>query len=219
MSDKVRLLLLDDPADLRFAMSRTIQEGVPNSVFLGADDIKEAKNILESQGDPIDLIIMDPQSGRGFQERLWLLNLQRKWGDSRAQIPVIVFTSYPNIGWERAALEAGAGEYIQKLDPDSTEKLREAVMRMLGEKRIGRIPSTRSGERGLLGVVGEERRLPSLEGKVAEDRWTDGEVDAAVSQALKPYKETIQVMKLGFSLLLVEVGIAALYLLWRLWWR
>jgi DNA-binding NtrC family response regulator len=49
--------------------------------------------------------------------------------------------------------------------------------------------------------------------------WSDEELDAVVKFAVQPHEEVIRVMKLGFSLLLVEAAIAALYVLWMLWWR
>jgi len=124
MSTSARILVVDDDAAIREALSDTLSlEGYTTET---AADAHAALSILLS-GQHVDLVISDVQMPQ--VDGLSLLNSVR---EARIDVPVMLMTAYGSIDQAVTALQSGACDYLSKpLDvPTVLEKVETWVSRV-----------------------------------------------------------------------------------------
>ena len=119
----VRVLIVDDDADLRFIVGRMLEkEGIDTDE---AANVNELFSYLEDGGDP-DLILLDltmpGPSG-------WKVFPQLQSNPKTATIPVIVVTGHDDPEFKAAAKSRGAAGYLTK--PFRDWELTDAVKKLI----------------------------------------------------------------------------------------
>lgn len=119
MGRKDSILIVEDDANLREALSETLQ--LANYSVLTAEDGESALRILESE--PVSLIVSDVQMP-GIDGHELLQTVRRQY----TGIPFVLITAFSNVAKAVEAIKAGAADYIVK--PFEAEVLIEMVNRL-----------------------------------------------------------------------------------------
>src|ERR1700728_2270342 len=149
---KESVLIVEDDADLREALTDTLQAAGITAVAAGTAG--EALKLLESQ--EIALVISDVQmpGPNGYE---LLASIKRV----RADVPVVLMTAYGTIAQAVTAMREGATDYIVK--PFDAQALIDMARRQL---------ANRVTPNELVAVDPESRRTVSLARKIAENDAT-----------------------------------------------
>jgi len=127
-----RILVVDDNPRERVAIRGSIEDEIPDCVVCEAEDVEEARQVLESE-EPFDLVIVDLRMNNA-DEGLELLGRKGAIYRRYAQTRVIMLTAHPTVESASKACEAHADAYISKLWEDSTKKLMEKVRELLEQR-------------------------------------------------------------------------------------
>lgn len=125
MGDALQLLLVDDDAFVRQALTHMLQAAYPGAELEEAETVEEALECIEKRN--WNLIILDlalgTKSGLAVLYRLSAMGLQ---------VPTLVLTSQRDSSAAIPAFRAGARGFISKNEAASSAQLRKAVDRVLG---------------------------------------------------------------------------------------
>jgi DNA-binding NarL/FixJ family response regulator len=143
MSDRVRVLIVDDHPAIRVALANTINGQLGMEVCGEAASADEAMTLvgkLKPTAAVVDVSLADAH-GLDLVE-----NIRTQYPDTR----VVVFSMYDENVYAERALRAGASAYVMKTEPTKVvvEALRTAVR---GEVYLSRSASTRLLMRSLSG--------------------------------------------------------------------
>ena len=135
MSDRVRVLIVDDHPAIRVALANTINGQLGMEVCGEAASADEAMTLvgkLKPTAAVVDVSLADAH-GLDLVE-----NIRTQYPDTR----VVVFSMYDENVYAERALRAGASAYVMKTEPTKVvvEALRTAVR---GEVYLSRSASTR----------------------------------------------------------------------------
>ncbi len=132
--DRARVLVVEDEESILRSLVRLLR--VRNYVALGADSAKAAFDTMESA--PPDLAILDMYlEGWVHSRQMDGLEVCRKMKSNpkTAGIPVIMFTAYGDPQHVRAAIDAGAVDFVVK--PYSVDALFSKIQKHLGPAWVG----------------------------------------------------------------------------------
>ena len=110
MTDKTRILVVDDEEVIRLCLSRTLSGERCNVdvVTNGSDALK----LMEQR--PFDVVLLDVRMP-GLDGMTVLKTIKQKWPDSE----VIIITGYPEVESAKKAVALGAYDYLSKpVGPD-----------------------------------------------------------------------------------------------------
>jgi two-component system response regulator HydG len=127
MSDKERVLVVDDSQDTLEVLSRNL-EGNGYRVHT-ARSVAEAVDMLDSE--PVDLVITDLK-----MPKVSGLDLVRHVKENLPDTEVMMITGYATVEGAVEAMKTGAGEYLTK--PFTDEELLSAVRRSLDKLQMRR---------------------------------------------------------------------------------
>jgi len=125
------VLIVDDRPAQREALEAAIRQVVPKSNFIKAESFVQAKRLVKSTGNPIDLAVIDLRLEGSDEEGIELIKILKK-SSHRKKTRSILITAYPDEKNRLLAERAEADAYISKLDNSVTEDLQETAKRLLG---------------------------------------------------------------------------------------
>ena len=105
MSDKNRILIVDDDEGVRQSYLRSL-EGISRNVE-AASDGTEALQTMERY--PFDVVLLDLRMP-GLDGLSVLRTIKQKWPDSE----VVIITGYPTVDSAKEAVRLGAFDYVAK---------------------------------------------------------------------------------------------------------
>ena len=105
MSDKNRILIVDDDETVRSSYRRSL-EGISSNIALARDG-EEALQTME-QG-PFDVVLLDVRMP-GIDGMSVLRTIKEKWPESE----VVIITGYPTVDSAKQAVRLGAYDYVAK---------------------------------------------------------------------------------------------------------
>ena len=135
MSQKIRILIIDDMKSARKALRSHLKERGYEDV-LEAESALPAREMLDAQkkaGAPVDLIFCD--WNMPGKSGITLLQELRSTAEYRA-VPVIMFTSEAEFNQVKEAIASGATNYLVK--PYQPETLYEKLDYIVEKYRLGR---------------------------------------------------------------------------------
>src|SRR5208283_516309 len=105
MSDKNRILVVDDDEVVRWSYHRSLQSVSCN--VAAASDGEEALQTMEQ--NPVDVVLLDMRMPG--QDGLSVLRaIKQKWPESE----VVIITGYPTVASAKEAVRLGAYDYVAK---------------------------------------------------------------------------------------------------------
>ena len=105
MSDKDRILIVDDDEVVRWSYLRSLQSVSCN--VAAASDGEEALQTMEQ--NPVDVVLLDMRMPG--QDGLSVLRaIKQKWPESE----VVIITGYPTVASAKEAVRLGAYDYVAK---------------------------------------------------------------------------------------------------------
>src|SRR5208282_4175690 len=105
MSDKNRILVVDDDEVVRWSYHRSLQDVSRNVAT--ASDGEEALQTMEQ--DPFDVVLLDMRMP-GQDGLSVLRTIKQKWPESE----VVIITGYPTMDSAKEAVRLGAYDYLAK---------------------------------------------------------------------------------------------------------
>lgn len=105
MSDKNRILIVDDDETVRQSYLRSL-ESISNNIE-AASDGEEALQTMEQQ--PFDVVLLDMRMP-GQDGLSVLRTIKQKWPESE----VVIITGYPTVASAKEAVRLGAYDYVAK---------------------------------------------------------------------------------------------------------
>ncbi len=105
MSDKDRILIVDDDEVVRWSYLRSLQSASRN--VASASDGEEALQTMER--DPFDVVLLDIRMP-GRDGLSVLRAIKQKWPESE----VVIITGYPTVTSAKEAVRLGANDYVAK---------------------------------------------------------------------------------------------------------
>jgi len=128
VSDKIRILVVDDHPIVRHGLAQLINSEPDLTVCAQVDNAEKAMEAVEI--GPIDLAIIDISLVGGDG-----LELTRKIKQRHPALPVLILTMHDESFYARRAFDVGAGGYILKRD--ASEQVVDAIRAVLaGNKYI-----------------------------------------------------------------------------------
>lgn len=130
MQDSISILLVDDNARYRRHLRRMIGKTCPQAAIYEAEDIDEAIYVTERVAPRLILVdvILGEEDGIRCTRRI-----KARSPDSR----IILISAYPDKGFRRSGLEAGAVAFLDKKDLETT------TLRQIVEDVVACKPATR----------------------------------------------------------------------------
>ena len=120
MSDKGRILIVDDNEVVRHSFLRSLQ-GISCNVE-AAGDGEEALQTMER--NPVDVVLLDLRMP-GQDGLSVLRTIKQKWPESE----VVIVTGYPSIASAKEAVRLGAFDYVAKpVGPQEVIDVTDAAM-------------------------------------------------------------------------------------------
>ena len=105
MSDKNRILIVDDDEVVRWSYLRSLQSVCRN--VAAASNGEEALHAMEQ--DPFDVVLLDMRMP-GQNGLSVLRTIKQKWPESE----VVIITGYPTVDSAKEAVRLGAYDYVAK---------------------------------------------------------------------------------------------------------
>jgi len=122
----IKILIGDDHSVVRHGVMRSLAAKFPEAVFGEASNAADVLRLVEE--DNWDLIILDiNMPGRSGLETL------KELKEYHPEIPVIIFSMYPEDQFAVRAIKSGASAYLTK--DISCKELAEAIKKILGGER------------------------------------------------------------------------------------
>jgi DNA-binding NarL/FixJ family response regulator len=117
--ESVTILLVDDNARYRRHLRRMIGKACPQATIYEAEDIGEAVHLIERVAPRLTLVdvILGEESGIHCTRRIKALSPESR---------VVLISAYPDKGFRRLGLEAGAVAFLDKKDLETTS-LRQII--------------------------------------------------------------------------------------------
>jgi len=105
MTDKNRILIVDDDEVVRWSYRRSLQDVSRN--VAAASDGEEALQTMEQ--NPFDVVLLDMRMP-GQDGLSVLRTIKQKWPESE----VVIITGYPTVASAKEAVRLGAYDYVAK---------------------------------------------------------------------------------------------------------
>ena len=122
----IKILIGDDHSVVRHGVMRSLAAKFPEAVFGEASNAADVLRLVEEE--KWDLIILDiNMPGRSGLETL------KEIKDNHPEVPVIIFSMYPEDQFAVRAIKSGASAYLTK--DISSNDLAEAIKRILSGER------------------------------------------------------------------------------------
>jgi len=141
MSDKARILIVDDDEVVRWSYLRSLQSVSRN--VAAASDGEEALQSMEQS--PFDVVLLDMRMPG--QDGLSVLRaIKQKWPESE----VVIITGYPTVASAKEAVRLGANDYVAKpVGPQEVINVADAAMtrKRFALRRVPRQTDPPSGAR------------------------------------------------------------------------
>lgn len=139
MSDRTRILVVDDDQVVRQSYQRSLQ-GISANIE-AAGDGEEALNSMER--NPFDVVLLDIRMP-GQDGMSVLRTIKQKWPESE----VVIITGYPSVDSAKEAVRLGAYDYLAKpVGPQDVINVTDgAVTRK--HWALHRVPEDADGARG-----------------------------------------------------------------------
>jgi DNA-binding NtrC family response regulator len=120
MSDKNRILIVDDDEVVRWSYQRSLQSVSCN--VTSASNGEEALRTMER--DPFDVVLLDMRMP-GQNGLSVLRTIKQKWPESE----VVIITGYPTLDSAKEAVRLGAYDYVSKpVGPQDVIDVADAAM-------------------------------------------------------------------------------------------
>jgi DNA-binding NtrC family response regulator len=120
MTDKNRILIVDDDETVRWSYLRSLQGKSCN--IATASDGEEALQSMEE--DPYDVVLLDMRMP-GQDGLSVLRTIKQKWPESE----VVIITGYPTVDSAKEAVRLGAYDYVTKpVGPQDVISLTDGAM-------------------------------------------------------------------------------------------
>jgi DNA-binding NtrC family response regulator len=120
MSDKNRILIVDDDEVVRWSYQRSLQSASCN--VTSASNGEEALRTMER--DPFDVVLLDMRMP-GQNGLSVLRTIKQKWPESE----VVIITGYPTVDNAKEAVRLGAYDYVAKpVGPQDVIDVADAAM-------------------------------------------------------------------------------------------
>ncbi len=136
MTDKNRILIVDDDATVRWSYRRSLESG--SRQVAAASDGEEALQTMEQNA--FDVVLLDMRMPG--QDGLSVLRaIKQKWPESE----VVIITGYPTVDSAKEAVRLGAFDYIAKpIGPQEVIDLADSAMTRK-QWAMHRVPEAPSG--------------------------------------------------------------------------